>query len=495
MPPTKVEQLFPRCSPGNCPITGCKATTDHHHILPMQQALLDSTERYVALVGGYGSAKTLAACVMGHLLSVGVNGNMGIVLRKSLPKLHDSTERIYLEVLNRSGVPYQQREMRDGWPGRIIYGNGSEVVFRETKDPARFLGPEYGWFFIDEAQEEAVKLFNDLTGRLRLIRAANYLKGIIGTNPPSQQHWIATKFPKPGSWTEKMTVRGEIIEISYCMIRSSTYDNPFLNPEYVASLMQTHTASEVKRIVEGHYGFVLDGDPVYPKFDFVKHVGAMDPPPRLMSLYRVWDFGFHSPAVIWGQIFRCKEGGLHMIVLHELMRQSIEAAALAPLVLEETAKMFPNIPPQMVLDGGDAFGAAMSDKGPGPIITLSRPYAEGGYNLRFRYRKFSDIDPGLDLVRQLIRTKCKCGYYLLTVHRRCQELIQALSGGYHFPKERPGVEKKRKPVKDGFYDNLADCLRYLAELFYRPAMMGNMNEAEGVVIPAASDHPFAWMGL
>ena len=469
-------------------------TPEHRHILPQQRDLLDSTERYVAMVGGYGSGKTLAASVLGHLLSISIPGNMGIVLRRSLPKLHDSTERIYLEVLNRSGVPYAQRELRDGWPGRIIYGNGSEVVFRETKDPARFLGPEYGWFFIDEAQEEPVKLFNDLTGRLRLIRAADYLRGIIGTNPPSQQHWIAKKFLNPGSWTEKMTVRGEIIEISYRMIRSSTYDNPFLNPEYVATLMQNHTASEVKRIVEGHYGFVMEGDPVYSQFDFMKHVGVMEPPARLMSLYRVWDFGYHCPAVTWSQIFRCKEGKLHAVVLHELMKQKIEAHALAPFVLEDTAKVFPNIPAQLVLDGGDAAGAAMSDKGPGPIITLGRPRSEGGYDLRFRYRKFSDIDPGLDLVRLLIRTRCKCGYYLFIVHRRCQELIQALSGGYHFPKEKPGLEQKKKPVKDGWYDNVADTVRYMAELFYRPAMLGNMVEAEGVpVIGATSDDPWAWM--
>lgn len=98
----KVTDLFPPCSD-----TSCKNTTrGHKHVLPLQQEFLDSKEKFVALVGGYGSGKTLPLCVMGHLLSITVPGNRGIVLRRSLPKLHESTERIYLEVLKRSGIHY-----------------------------------------------------------------------------------------------------------------------------------------------------------------------------------------------------------------------------------------------------------------------------------------------------------------------------------------------------------------------------------------------------
>jgi hypothetical protein len=89
--------------------------------------------------------------------------------------------------------------------------------------------------------------------------------------------------------------------------------------------------------------------------------------------------------------------------------------------------------------------------------------------LRFKYRKFPDIDPGLDLVRRCLTQRCKCGYYLLTVHRRCQTVIEALAGGYHYPQERSGQAIKPKPVKDGYYDNPADTVRYAGELFYRAA--------------------------
>lgn len=471
----------------------------------MQQEILDSSERIIALVGGFGSGKTLPACILGHLLSVAIDGNMGIVVRRSLPKLHDSTERIYLEVLQRSGVSFIQRELRDGWPHRIIYSNGSEVVFRETKDLGRFLGPEYGWFFIDEAQEEPEKTFRDLLGRLRLPRARKFLRGILATNPPSQIHWLAKLFPQPGVNKQTIKVRGKSVSISYRMIRSSTYDNPFLSHDYVATLLQNMSPSEARRVIEGYYGFQQEGTPVYPEFSFIKHVG--DPQTRQMTIYRVWDFGFRCPAVIWSQMFRCNKQTLHWIVLNELVEQNIEALDFGKHVLLEHASTFPELSPHLVIDGGDHAGAQVSDKGPGPIIRLAQPPTpgatltseqnQGGLNLRFQYRKFPNIDPGLDLVRTCLKARCACGFPVFMIHRRCRSLIEAMSGGYHYPPDRPTSSIKpvrEKPVKDGFYDNLADAQRYTGELFYRPLLLGwqddSIDSGNG---HGTNENPWSWM--
>lgn len=484
----KIIDLFPLCS-----IVGCEREKEgpHKHILPLQQEFLDSDERFVAQIGGYGSGKSLAACVMGHLLSINIPGNMGIVLRRSLPKLHDSTERIYLEVLERSGVQFTPHENRDNWPHRIIYANGSEVVFRETKDLGRFLGPEYGWYIVDEAQEEPKETIIRLNGRLRLPRAAKYLKGMICTNPPPNKHWIAKMWPKPGREVKKIKLRsGEVVPLTYRMIRSSTYDNPFLSSEYIAAIIENNTPAEARRILDGHYGFQQEGDPVYPMFDVMKHVA--DPDTRIMTTYRVWDFGFRRPACTWHQMFRCKFKTLHWVTLDELMGENQEAHDFATEVIEQTKTRFEEVLKagrNMILDGGDAAGAQRSDRGPGPIIRLGRPPApkgrppeEGGFGLHIKYKKFKDIDPGLDGVRRCLKTKCKCGYSIHMLHRRCRTTIEALAGGYHYPKEKPSSIDvvTRKPVKDGYYDNLADTVRYFYMLFYKPlSIQGN----EGMIFP------------
>jgi PBSX family phage terminase large subunit len=490
----KTVDLFPPCKPApDCPVPGCTDKRENHkHILPNQKEFLEANEKFIALIGGYGSAKTLAVCVLGHLLSVAIPGNMGIVLRRSLPKLNDSTKRIYLEVLQRSGVSYKPREMRDGWPGRVVYSNGSEVVFRETKDLGRFLGPEYGWFYIDEAQEEPEKTFNDLVGRLRLPRAAKFLRGIIATNPPARTHWIAKKFPKPGRWTVQTKLKsGKIVNSTYRMIQSSTYENPFLADGYIAGILENNTEAEARRIIEGYYGFVQEGTAVYPKFNPIAHVG--EPKMYKMALYRVWDFGFHQPAVLYSQIFRCQKGSLHLNVLHETEHANLFAEDLADIVIPETRKMFPDLPPHLVVDGGDAAGAQINDKGPGPLIRLAKPMPEGR-NLRFRYRKWPDIDPGLDEVRKLFKNTCPCKVPLLVVHRRCRWLIEALAGGYHYGKEKVGHEKSKKPVKDGYYDNIADTLRYTVMLFYVPRLTSDDDFAETSPFNAGENpEPWGWM--
>lgn len=488
-----VAELFPPCHIGDCPQAG----TPHHHVLPHQQELLDSTERIVALVGGYGSAKTAAMCAMGHLLSTSIRGNMGIVIRRSLPKLRDSTQRIYLEILDRAKTDVEFREVRDGWPGRIIYREtGSETVFRESKDLGRFLGPEYGWFGADEAQEEPEKVLKDLMGRLRLPRASRYLKGMLCTNPPRKGHWLEKWFPQPGTWTRETDVAGKLVKITFRMIRSKTGDNPFLDPEYIAQLKLTHTAEELRGILSGEYRTDYDGKPVYkPPFSHVWHVGQF--PTKLMTVARSWDFGYHHPAVTFSQMYKCPKGSTHLTLLREYLPEDLEAEDLADGVLERSKLWFPEHSPSLFVDCGDSAGAAVSDKGPGPIIRLQQP----PWGLRFRYQHVRDVDPGIAEVRKLLRTKCACGHFLLEVDRECPEVIEMLNGGYHYPKDRSGALKvDAKPAKDGYYDNIADSVRYAVWVLYRVARQddGFMAELERWQGPPedANELPniFGWMG-
>ena len=102
-------------------------------------------------------------------------------------------------------------------------------------------------------------------GRLRLRGAFGYLKGLITSNPPSHQHWIADVFGLvPGPQRRVDAATGDAFTTR--LIQVSSYDNPHLPPGYVAALKTTHAAHDVRRLVEGQYGFVADGVPVYPQF-------------------------------------------------------------------------------------------------------------------------------------------------------------------------------------------------------------------------------------
>lgn len=460
----------------------------HKHVLASQRELIEATEKYVASVGGFGSGKSLAAAVLCHLLSVTVPGNRGIVIRRTYPKLHDTAQRVFLEVLGRAGVEYEGRERRDSWPHWILYPNGSEVFFRESKDLGRFLGPEYGFFWIDEAIEEPEKTFTDLMGRLRLPLAWDYLRGILTTNPPPFNHWITKKFgAKPGlilkTTTDEFT--GKPLITRFRRIGSTSMDNPALPESYVADLKATLTPGEVKRVLKGETGFAYEGKPVYaPPFDASVHVGMWEPQRHpadhlIRPMTRGWDFGFHAPAVLWTQLFKCWETSTHFFVIDEYTPQNIEAEDLARVVVARSAERYGAC--REWTDIGDTAGAAISDRGPGPIVRLAQPRPRG-FGLVFRHKKFPSVDPGIALLRSVMGAgaegkqprQCRCGLPIFMVHARCTVTIDALAGGYHYPMPKYGKEESLKPVKDGMYDNPMDALRYVAELGYRVAAVDAM---------------------
>ena len=187
-----------------------------------------------------------------------------------------------------------------------------------------------------------------------------------------------------------------------------------------------------------------------------------------------------------------------MRIRRELLLEYLPARVRAPQVAEHGRVWFPDHNRYMFLDAGDSAGAAVSDKGPGPIIELAQP----PYNLNFRYSHIRDIDPGVRLIRDMLRTRCECGHYLLEVDRECPEVIEMFMGGYGYPKDRSGqLKPDPKPKKDGYYDNIADSVRYAVWNLYRPArqdqgFMAELEKWQGPSEDSVIVDPknFAWMG-
>lgn len=449
----KIESLFPVCADLLCPLKG-----QHPHPTDTQLALIQSSDRYIYLQGGYGSAKTLGACALGVLLSLQIPGNRGIVIRETYPKLHDNTQRVFMEMLERAGIKWKGRENRDGWYHRIILANKSEIHFREGRTVR--LGADYGWFFVDEASEVEERLFKNLQARLRLPAAGPYLRGFLTSNPPHQNHWLHKVFGEdPGAFSKEVeTSPGHFEQTTFRFMQASTRANPHNPPGYLADLLTGLTQAEIARLVEGGYGYIPDGPPAYPTFDHFRHVGIPEAQ-KDISLVRGWDFGFRHPAITFHQFFRCLKGEIHWNILDALDGRMIEAVPLADMVLTYTRQAFPDIDPMMIEDVGDAAGAKVSDTGPGPIIQLAGP----PYNLRFSYKK-CEVEPGLRMIRDFLRLpECKCGQQRFLVHRKCRYVIEGFQGGYHLKRDIAGKLVKDEPLKDGFYDDFMDSKRYAAE--------------------------------
>jgi PBSX family phage terminase large subunit len=453
--------LLPFCYRIPCPVSP-DATEPHKHLLPAQRELLTAPERYVASIGGYGSGKTSAAALLVHSLMMLIPGNRAFIGRLTYPNLHETAHRIFMEILERSGVEWEGRERLQHRPHWIVYGNGSEVFLRQTADPGRALGPEYGVIWLDEAIEMPRSIFAAFTGRLRLPAAGDRRRFIITSNPGPPNHWLTDIFGvMPGVRELRDPESGTSLPAR--RIGSTSLDNPALPEDYVSALRAVHTSAEAERILEGKTTFVADGRAVYtPPFSHSKHVGEPEPIRNsdglLPGMMRGWDFGFHNPSIQWSQITRCREAVLHWFMLDDYNPQRLDAEDLAKAVISRSKERFAAV--ASWLDIGDASGAQLH----GPIARLHLKY-----NLRFRYRKIPTLDPGIALIRQILaRPACRCGRQIFEIHRRCSITIEALYGGYHFAREVHNREPKERPVKDGIYDNPADAMRYVAEIGWRP---------------------------
>lgn len=393
--------------------------------LPKQLEFHLCPAKYRCFVGGFGSGKTKAGVWESIQLCLENPGNIGLIARKTYQELTDTTWHTLLEEVPEEVVyTYYRKQLR------LVFRNGSQIIGRSLDDPKKYASLNLGFFYIDEGIEATEQDFLTLCGRLRLDKVKQH-KGFITTNPPTIDHWIYKYF------VEKQ-------DPNYKLIRASTYDNPYLPKDYVENLQKEYPESWVKRYLEGEFGYVLQGDPVFPVFKESLHVDNNITYVPNTVLIRGWDFGWHHPAVVFLQIQNDK-----VVVLDEYMGTKIYLYDFVPQILEYTNSHFPHA---QVKDYCDPSGIARSDKSEKTSIDILR-----SYNIYPLFKK-SEIQEGIEWINRLLSTLAKDGKPMLRVSPKCKILIQALLGGYCYQKR----ENKSEPVpmKDGYYEHIVDALRY-----------------------------------
>lgn len=393
--------------------------------LPKQLEFHQCTAKYRCFMGGFGSGKTKAGVWEAIQLCLEYPGNIGLIARKTYQELTDTTWHTLLEELPEEIVyTYYRKQLR------IIFRNGSQIIGRSLDDPKKYASLNLGFFYIDEGIEATEQDFLTLCGRLRLDKVKKHC-GFITTNPPTVDHWIYHYF------VEKK-------DPNYQLIKATTYDNIYLPKDYVENLKKEYPESWVKRYLEGEFGFILQGDPVFPVFKENIHVDDTIRYNPSKVLIRGWDFGWHHPAVVFLQ--KQDDG---VVVLDEIMGNKIYLYDFVPQVIEYTNTYFHNA---QVKDYCDPSGVQKRDVSEKTSIDILRSY--GIYPL---FKK-SEIQEGIEIINRLLSTLSNSGKPFLRISPKCKILIQAFMGGYCYQKK----ENKTEPVpyKDGFYEHLMDALRY-----------------------------------
>lgn len=403
---------------------------DSYKPLPKQLEFHKSDAKYKCFVGGFGSGKTKAGIWEVIDLCVRYPRNIALIARKTATDLRDSTQRMFFEECPRDLIQTYLRAQK-----RVILINGSEIIFRGLDEPERQTKSlNLGVFYVDEASEIDIDTFRMLQGRLRLSYVPKHY-GLLTTNPPNVDHWIYKLFVERKSK-------------DYFLVQSSTYDNKYLPEDYVKSLEEEYPESWRYTFLQGNFGFIQKGSPVFKNVNRELHFADLSYM-HGKPVYVGWDFGFVHPAIVCLQV----DNDDRVCVLREYMGSNIYLNEFADKVIFLLNQWFPNAKFEHFCDPA---GVQRSDKSAMTSIDILK--SKGINNVRWRK---IEVSVGLAAIQQKINTLIgdKPG---LIIDNSCRFLKEAFLGGYCYDKN----SNKNEPLKDGLYEHVCDALRYIFNVMF-----------------------------
>lgn len=405
--------------------------------------------------GGLGSSKTRSVCEHVNDLCLKYPGSLHYIGRKDITSLKITTQREFIEkvVSPETILTFNVNE------NTLFYKNGSQVLFRECKEPDKVKSLELTSFMIDEADENVDgEIYEKLLQRLRQkiyidgkLVIPPYV-GFLVYNPIDENHWLyelahegfnetAASEIDPKAYTETKDVED---------FRFDTYENAAnLPPNYIADLCVGIAPWDIDRLIHGHWGQAIKGKPVYHGFTKQANVRKLELLPWL-PLRISWDFGYGHPAISFAQYdpmfrryFKLREWQGRNMQLKEVVEE-----AYFPIMKQ----FFPGV--EMMIHTGDPHGKDQKDTG-----LPSVEYLRVHHNIFLNVER-QRILKGQEEIQHMITARAPLNISdpeklesCFLVDESCKISILAYTGSYYRDKE--GI-----PVKDGFYDHLPDTDRY-----------------------------------
>src|SRR5260370_13001433 len=115
--------------------------------LPSQKLFHKSSARMKGFSGPIGSGKSQALCHEAIRLSYLNPGRTGLIGAPTYPMLRDATQAALIEILDRSGIPY---ELNRSDNFLLMRDTRSKIVFRAVEEFERLRGSNLAWFGVDE---------------------------------------------------------------------------------------------------------------------------------------------------------------------------------------------------------------------------------------------------------------------------------------------------------------------------------------------------------
>lgn len=410
------------------------------------------------LIGPFGSGKS-SGCVQEIVRrackqqpnSDGVRRSRWAIIRNSYPQLRDTTIRTVLDWYpspewGRYSEVNHNYTMQ--WACEDQTTVTCELLFRALDRPdqvSNLLSLELTGAWVNEAREVPQQIWEALQGRVGRYpsfreEGATWF-GVIGdTNPCDDDHWIYKLFeevrPENAGIFKQPSGRGP---------KAENVNN--LPPDYYTNLATGKGDDFIRVYVDGEYGYVQEGKPVYPEYVDSIHCKEFEIAPSI-PVYRGWDFGL-SPACVYTQLMPTGQWR----IFDEVIATRMGARSMGEQVVQHTNMQYPDL--TIEGDYGDPAGRTPSETDEKTCFQILRSLE-------------IDIEPGeqnlerrLDAVRSRFNRMID-GEPAILVHPRCKTIRKAFRGGYKFRRlQVSGDRYTDKPDKDQFSHPM-DAVQYVA---------------------------------
>lgn len=424
---------------------------------PISKAFMEDESFVRGIMGPIGSGKS-TACVVEILKRAacqrrspdGKRRTRWCIIRNSYPELKSTTIKTWAE-----WCPLDYGKTNFDSP--IIHHIKTDELDMEVMflaldrpdDARKLLSLELTGAWINEAREVPKTIVDTLTGRVGRFPSKNQggasWSGIMmDTNPPDNESWWfkMAEIERPDGWTFFKQPGGMSEE-------AENIKNLPLN--YYKKLIPGKDPDWIKVYVDGDYGFLIEGQAVYPMFRDRTHVS-----PEVIqaaggySLLIGADFGL-TPCAIIGQRL---PGGLWYIV-DEFITEDIGIKKFSEELTSFMATNYPNFDVSVAVgDPSGDFRSPNSDETCIDILNNHTPW-------KWTAAPTNDLTMRLEVVKNTLNRMVD-GNPAFLLSPRCKVLRKGFNGSYNYKivKGGDGTRTHNQPDKNK-YSHPHDALQYL----------------------------------
>ncbi len=378
----------------------------------------------------------------------GIKRRRTAIIRNTYPELKTTTIKTWHQWWPEtvgswvSQGPPTHRIRQGGLDWEVLF-----IALDNPRDVAKLLSLELSDAWINEAREVPKAVLDGLTGRIGRYPAVRdggctTPQIIMDTNPPDSDHWWH-KFAEdatPEGWSFYAQPGG----------RTPQAENAeHLPPRYYERAIPGKTEEWIKVYVDGEYGYITDGKPVWPEYRDGLHCKefTLERGPLWVGM----DFGL-TPAATIGR--RMPNG--RWVVDREIVTERMGAIPFAEELKRVLTQYYPNWPVEAMT--GDPAGN-QGQAGDKDARTIFELLSANGVKADAAYT--NDFTPRREAVSRLLSSIVD-GSPGLILHPRCKVLRKACAGKYQFARIQVSGDERfhEKPYKND-HSHVAEALQYM----------------------------------